>query len=401
MTPRWIHRRAVGLGFVLAVIVTPAACGSPSGSTSLAVTTAATAVPVTAAVGDVWPTTGWHRSPPEDQGTDSDQLSALFEHIVEADYAIDSVTVIRHGAIVADAYAAPYAPDSLHVTYSCTKSVVSTLIGIAIDKGLIEAVDVPLLDLFADVAVENVDARKEAVTLENALTMSTGMDSQDSYLYRWRGLSAMRAGDHWAAAALSFPMVAEPGERFDYSNTASYLLSAALQRAAGMQAADFAEQHLFGPLGISDYEWAESPEGINIGWAELNLTPHDMAKIGYLMLRTGEWDGKQIVPPAWVAAATTEHMAAGTLADGYGYQWWVDDDGYFMALGYAGQYIVVLPAQDAVVVFTSDLPEYQFFVPRDLLEEMIIPAMGSDRPLPENPEGMDRLAAAVAAFGDE
>lgn len=104
--------------------------------------------------------------------------------------------------------------------------------------------------------------------------------------------------------------------------------------------------------------------------------------------------------PAWVAAATTEHIAAGTLADGYGYQWWVDADGYFMALGYAGQYIVVLPAQDAVVVFTSDLPEDQFFVPRDLVDRMIIPAMGSDQPLPENLDGLERLAAAVAAVGE-
>ncbi len=382
MRRRRTHRRAVSLALVL----TLAACSS-SGTTGTSTY--------------AWPTAGWPRSTPEDRGIDSEQLAALFERIVESGYAIDSVTIVRNGAIVADAYAAPYASNSLHMTYSCTKSVVSTLIGIAIDNGVIEGVDVPLLDLFVDVAVENVDARKEALTLENALTMSTGMDSQDSYLYRWRGLDSIRESDNWTASALSFPMAAEPGTRFDYSNTASYLLSAALQRATGVTAAEYADQHLFGPLGIREYEWAQSPEGVDIGWAHLSLTPHDMAKIGYLMLRQGEWNGTQIVSSDWVSAATAAQTAAGTLSDGYGYQWWVDDDGYFMALGYAGQYIVVLPDKDAVVVFTSDLPEDQFFVPRELVDEMIIPAMVSRGPLPANPEGVARLDQALAAMQED
>lgn len=389
MTLGRIHRRAGGLAVVLTLIPTVAACGS----TFTATTTTTTTVTVTA-----WPTDGWPVSTPEDQGVDSEQLAALFENIVESGYTIDSVTVARHGSIVADAYVEPYDQESLHVTYSCTKSVVSTLIGIAIDEGLIAGVDIPLLELFPDVAVENVDAGKEALTLEDALTMATGMDSQDSYLYRWRGLNSMRESDNWTASALSFPMVAEPGTRFDYSNTASYLLSSALQRAVGMPAAEFADQYVFAPLGITKHEWAKSPEGVNIGWAELSLTPHDMAKIGYLMLRQGEWDGTPIVSAEWVAAATTGHIAAGTLSDRYGYQWWVDDGGYFMALGYAGQYIVVMPEQDAVVVFTSDLPESQFFVPRDLVDELIIPAMDADGPLPANPEGIARLDTALVAM---
>jgi CubicO group peptidase (beta-lactamase class C family) len=381
MTLRRIHRRPVGLFFVLSLILI-AACGS---TTNVA----------------VWPTHGWQLSTPEEQGIDSEQLAALFERIAESGYAVHSVTIIRHGAIVADAHAAPYRSDSLQLTYSCTKSVVSTLIGIAIDEGLIAGVDVPLLDLFGGVALDNVDARKEALTLEDALTMTTGMDAQDSYLYRWRGLNAVRENENWTAGALSFPMVAEPGSRFDYSNTASYLLASALQRATGMTAAEYAELRLFGPLGITEYEWAKSPEGVNIGWAELSLTPHDMAKIGYLMLRQGEWDGTQLVSTEWVTAATTGRIAAGTLSDRYGYQWWVDDGGHFMALGYAGQYIVVLPDEDAVVVFTSDLPEDQFFVPRDLVDEMIIPAMESAGPLPDNPGGLARLYQALTAMQEK
>ena len=105
-----------------------------------------------------------------------------------------------------------------------------------------------------------------------------------------------------------------------------------------------------------------------------------------------------MVAAEWVASATTGHIAAGTLSDRYGYQWWVDDDGYFMALGYGGQYIVVLPDRDAVVVVTSDLPEDHFFVPRDLVDEMIIPAMHSGGPLPANPDGVARLDRAITAL---
>jgi CubicO group peptidase (beta-lactamase class C family) len=389
MMLRPIPLRVLGLALGMVLTSLGAACGP---TTTVAITASSSAAQTP------WPTGGWETSAPEAQGVDSRQLAGLFERIAESGYAIDSVTIVRHGAIVADAYAAPHEPQDLHAVYSCTKSVVSTLIGIAIDKNLVAGVEVPLLDLFADVTVENSDADKEALTLEHALIMSTGMGSQDSYLYRWRGLTAMRESDNWTAHALSFPMVAEPGTRFDYSNTASYLLSSALQRTTGMTAAEFADQHLFGPLGITDYEWTESPEGVNIGWSDLALAPRDMAKIGYLMLRNGEWEGARIVSGEWVAAATREHIAAGTLSDGYGYQWWVNSVGYFMALGYAGQYIVVLPEQDAVVVFTSDLPEEQFFVPRDLVDQIIIPAMAADRSLPVNPEGRSQLDEAIAAF---
>ncbi|MCP3976405.1 MAG: serine hydrolase [bacterium] len=388
---RRIHRQLSALAVGLALTLVLAACGSSPATTS-------TPVAVPTADGVLWPTDGWHVSTPESEGVDSDQLASMFERIARANYAIDNVTIIRHGSIVADAYVPPYGPRKRHIVHSCTKSVVSTLIGIAIEESLISGVDVPLLALFEGAAVDNVDERKEALTLENTLTMATGMDAKDSYLYRWRGLTAMRESDDWTAHALSNPMVADPGTRFDYTNTGSYLLSSALQKATGTTTADYADQHLFGPLGITNYDWPTSPEGVNIGWGELWLTPHDMAKIGYLMLQDGKWEGTQLVPQQWVLAATTQQIAAGTLSDGYGYQWWVDDDGYFMALGYAGQYIVVLPDQDAVVVFTSALPDEQFFVPRDLVDQLIIPAMESDDPLPANPEAASRLAAATEAF---
>ena len=137
-----------------------------------------------------------------------------------------------------------------------------------------------------------------------------------------------------------------------------------------------------------------NPQGVTIGWGELRMQPHDMAKIGYLYLNKGRWDGEQIIPAAWVAESTRKHISA-TLQDGYGYQWWIADDGVYMALGYAGQFIFVVPEHELVVVFTSDLGENQFDVPQTLLNFFIIPAAGSSTPLPSNPDGVKLLNAKI------
>jgi CubicO group peptidase (beta-lactamase class C family) len=325
---------------------------------------------------------------------DSQLLAEMFETIRARDYSIDSVTVIRNGTIVADATVHPYEPDSRHIIHSCTKSIVSALIGIAIDQGRLEGLEQPVLDIFPERTVARLDADKEAMTLEHLLMMASGLECRDSYLYRWRGLQQMRESDDWVQFMLDLPMAEPPGTRFEYCNGGSFLLSAIIQEATGVSAAAFAQQHLFAPLGIEDVEWPANPQGISIGWGELHMRPHDMAKIGYLYLNEGEWSGEQVVPVDWVRASTRKHISA-TLQDGYGYQWWVADDGVFMALGYAGQYIVVVPEQELVVVFTSDLEEEDFYLPQELLTTFIIPAVESSGRLPANPDGVARLEAAI------
>jgi CubicO group peptidase (beta-lactamase class C family) len=181
-------------------------------------------------------------------------------------------------------------------------------------------------------------------------------------------------------------MAEAPGIRFEYCNGASFLLSAIIQETTGMNALAFAEEHLFRPLGITEVEWPSNAQGITIGWGDLRMKPHDMAKIGHLFLNEGLWEGQQVVPSAWVEASTRKHIPA-TLQDGYGYQWWVDDSGYYMALGYAGQFIFVMPELDMVVAFTSDLNEADFYVPQELLTDYVMPAARSSGPLPEKPSG--------------
>jgi CubicO group peptidase (beta-lactamase class C family) len=344
-----------------------------------------------------WPGDGWQTSTPEEQGMNSEILADMLGTIQERDDGIDSVTIIRHGYLVADATRYPFHPDSKHVIHSCTKSIVSALVGIAIEQGYIEGVDQRVLDLLPGRTVANLDADKQAMTLEHVLTMATGLECRDSYLHGWSGLEQMAHSDDWVQFVLDLPMVEEPGTRFEYCNGAAFLLSAIIQETTGTTALGFAEQHLLGPLGISDVEWPANPEGISIGWGRLRMKPHDMAKIGYLYLNRGQWDGEQLVPASWVESSTRKQISA-TLEDGYGYQWWVDDSGYCMALGYAGQFVFVVPEQDMVVVFTSELEDRDFYVPQELLTEFILPAAKSSTPLPGNPDGVALLQARIEAL---
>jgi CubicO group peptidase (beta-lactamase class C family) len=372
-------RRLVVLAVLLALL---GACGAPQAISP-----------------DYWPTDGWRTSTPEAQGMDSETLAELFAKIQQEDYDIDNVTIVRHGHIVADVPIYPFKPDTRHIVFSCTKSVVSALVGMAIEQGYIEGVDQTILDIFPGHTTANLDERKTAMTLEDVLTMSTGLKCEDSYLYRWRGMREMERSDNWVQFVLDLPMVAEPGSKFEYCNGASLLLSAAVQEKTGHSAFEFAKEHLFGPLGINDVTWPSNPQGITIGWSELHLQPRDMAKIGYLYLHEGQWDGQQVIPATWVQASGKKHISA-TLQDGYGYQWWVDDSGYYMALGYAGQFIFVIPEKDMVVVFVSDLAERDFYVPQQLLEGFIIPAAKSSSSLADNPEGVELLESHIEALAN-
>lgn len=341
-----------------------------------------------------FPTRGWRTATPESQGMDSERLADMFQQIRDQRPAIDSVTIIRNGYLVADTHIHPFQPGERHIIHSCTKSIVSILIGIAIEQGYIDRVDQPVLEILPARSITNADTWKESMTLEHLLTMTSGLECRDSYLYRWRGMRQMRASADWVQFMLDLPMAEAPGTRFEYCNGASFLLSAILQETTGASALEFAQENLFGPLGISDVEWPANPQGINIGWGEMHMRPHDMAKIGYLNLNEGVWDGRQIIPAAWVEASTRKHISA-TLQDGYGYQWWITDEGTYMALGYAGQFIFVVPEKDLVVVFTSRLEEQDFYTPQRLLEGYVIPGVQSSTPLPDNPNGTTRLKAQI------
>lgn len=342
-------------------------------------------------------TSEWIHTTPEAQGIDSEKLVELLDEVLEHNHQIDSISIVRNGHVVLDASIFPFQQDSKHILYSCTKSVVSALIGIAIDRGFIEGVHQRIVDIFPDLNIANLDDRKLEMKLEHVLTMTTGLACRDSYLYRWTGLGQMRSSADWVQHVLDLPMSDSPGEKFEYCNGASHLLSAIISKTTGMSALEFAKQHLFEPLGITDIEWPSDPNGITVGFSELHLRPLDMAKIGQLYLKRGTWADRQVVSSEWVQASTGRYIEA-TLQDAYGYQWWIDSSGMYLALGYRGQFIYVIPHKQMVVVYTSHLDEDDFYLPQQLLNNYIILAARSTSSLPENAEGNNALRERIEAL---
>lgn len=340
-----------------------------------------------------WPTRAWRTSTPEEQGLDSVRLAAAFDFLKEKDPNIHSLLIIRNGFIVADAAFYPFQDNGLHDLASVTKSMTSTFVGIAIRKGLIKGLDQPMLDFFADRKIANLDDRKKAITLRDLLTMRSGLQCivQPTEVT----LFQMMNSPDWVQFMLDLPMTDRPGTKFIYNSGAVHLLSAILRKATGVTALDFARKELFGPLGITGVIWPMDPQGVsNDGWGDMRLRPRDMAKIGLLYLNNGVWDGKQILTPHWVETVT--HKRPEVPETDYGYLWWIYKDAGYYARGRGGQHIIVLPAQNMVIVTTGG----GFTNGGPLLETYILPAVHQGQgPLPPNPQGDALLVSKIGDAG--
>ena len=355
------------------------------------------------AVVNSYPANGWQTSTPEHQGVQSEMLANMIEEIKMKGYNIDSISIIRNGYMVLDAYFYPFSKDQSHIIRSCTKSIMSILIGIAIDRGYIKSVDQPIVELLPHNIIDSLGDNKRAITLEHLLIMASGLDCRDSHHYNWKGLFEMRRSGDWGQHVLNLPMVVPPGSKYEYCNGLSHLLSVIINTTTKMKTREFAEKNLFTPLGISEIDWEKSPQGIEVGYGRMWLKPHDMAKIGWLYLNKGRWEKKQLVSSSWVDKSTREHIEA-KPAQQYGYQWWVDDDGNYSAIGSRGQYIMVATEMNMVVVFTGDLPVGKTSLPLELTKKYIVPAVVSSESLPANTreaERLDQLVKSVStSFSD-
>jgi CubicO group peptidase (beta-lactamase class C family) len=319
---------------------------------------------------------------PESLGFDSARLVRLFEHIQEQRINMHSLMISRSGKTVLDANFYPYHPAIKHDIRSVTKTVMSILVGIALDEGLIGSVNQPILDFFPMRQIANLDARKKAITVAHLLSMTSGLAQTDS------DTGLMIQSPDWVQYTLNGPMAAEPGTVFNYSTGNYHLLSAIVQLVTGKSALNYARQKLFGPLGIEGMSWASDPQGITTGGMGLRLITSNLLKLGQLYVQRGTWNGQQIVSPAWVDASTTPYK------EHYGYGWWIDVfPGSFNASGYSGRLVFVIPRYDLVVVIVGGIPDSHTLAPT-LLEQFIIPAASS---LPENPVAVEQLTTLIQA----
>jgi CubicO group peptidase (beta-lactamase class C family) len=345
-----------------------------------------------------WPTKEWQTSTPEEQGMDSAALAQLVNFV--GIYKQDSLLIVRHGKIVVDAYYAPYAPNIRHDLRSVTKSFIGTLTGVEVQDGLLDSADHPVADLFADKQISNLDDAKKAMTVQNLLDMTSGIAwSEDAYTPDETIIRMYKAPDI-TEFVLSQPMSDPPGARFYYNGGNPYVLSALITKKAGRDALDFARDELFKPLGISSVRWRDpDAQGVTDGESGLYLAPHDMAKLGYLYLRQGAWDGQQIIPSSWVDRARQGPVKA-TNGFHYGNLWWsLPGKDAFMALGRHSQVILVLPKLDVVAVITGALKDG--YVPKPDVIDGIAEAIKSDTSLPPNSAAQALLAASIQKAATE
>ncbi|MCL4251875.1 MAG: beta-lactamase family protein, partial [Anaerolineae bacterium] len=310
---------------------------------------------------------------------------------------------IRHGYVVLDAYYYPYTADMKHQLWSVTKSFTGTLVGIAIDQGLIEGIDQPVLELFPGYTPADSTGHLDQLTVGNLLTMSSGLPGSDSL-----GVSVeaeMIAEPDAVGYLLNLPISGVRGSVWQYNNLNSDMLTAAVESTAGISFTEFAEVNLFQPLGITDYVWTPYEGDIAFGGFGLWLTPPDMARLGYLYLHQGMWADKQVVASDWVDLSHCVDLDKCPFDDafgsvGYGYHWWIFQPSFYTAVGAYGQAIAVAPDFDTVVVITSsNIPGSQNpLIFENLIPNRILAAARSESPLPANESAQSALAARVQSL---
>ncbi|UCE12280.1 MAG: serine hydrolase [Candidatus Heimdallarchaeota archaeon] len=291
--------------------------------------------------------------------------------------------IVRNGYLIEEEYFGKDASNVIVPVYSVTKSITSTLIGIAIDKGYLEGVDQKVLDFFPNRTFENMDHDKQNITIAHLLTMTSGLEWNEwyvSYSDPSADFRIMRdTANDWVQYVLDKPMVTSPGTIFNYNSGSSHLLSAIIQEIYGDTMETFAMKFLFSALNITNYIWRKDPQGITQGDSFLSLTARDMAKIGYLYFHNGTWEDSQILSKEWINTATDRLVLSTQSAPySYGYLWWITNPSnsvrHFMARGWNGQQIYVIPEKDLIVVFTSDEPSFGLILGKTLPEHFIIPS---------------------------
>jgi CubicO group peptidase (beta-lactamase class C family) len=334
----------------------------------------------------------WQTASPEEVGVDSAPLVEMFDFIREHETPVHSIQIVRKDRLVLDAYFYPYHDRMRHDVASVTKSITSTLIGLAIEKGHLRSVQEPALRFFPPRPAPPIDPRKSKLTLEHLLTMQAGWDC--GFEPNEARLTEMRRTDDWIQFMLDLPMVADPGTRWAYCSGNCHVLSALLTKVTGTNALAFARRELFEPLGIRDVAWPADARGNNHGWGDLQLHPRDMAKIGQLFLRRGLSGDRQIISEEWIREATRAHAKQTENKDQYGYFWWIPGPNYpgvFEAIGRGGQRITVWPAKELVLVYTGG------GFNNDDLTPFILRSVRSNPPLSPNSKALARLREQVEA----
>ena len=329
------------------------------------------------------------RSTPEAQGVSSAGIRDFLETADRDVNSMHSFMLVRHGHVVAEAWWAPESAEKPHILWSLSKSFTSTAVGLAVGEGKL-SIDDLVLEFFPDEAPAEPSANLKAMRVRDLLTMNAGHQDEVNW----------REAEHWAKAFLAHPVPHKPGTHFRYNTPATYMLSAIVQKVTGETVLDYLKPRLFQPLGIEDPKWETSPQGISIGGYGLFLRTEDIAKFGQLYLQKGKWQGKQLLSESWIEQATSKQVSNGSdpsrdWDQGYGFQFWRCRHGAYRGDGKDGQFCIVLPEQDAVIVITANTRDMQAEL--NIVWDKLLPAFG-DMELKENPDEQAKLQATIAGL---
>ena len=335
------------------------------------------------------------RSSPEQQGIASTDLLAFVEAADREIDTMNSFMLVRHGHVVAEGWWAPYDRNTPHVLYSLSKSFTSTAVGFAVAEGKLN-LDDQVIKFFPEEVPADPSVNLRAMRVRDLLRMNTGNQFEAPIRVDDPG----KQSDTWVKTFLMHSVPFKPGTHFLYNSPATYMLSAIVQKATGMTVLEYLRPRLFDPLGFKDPVWISSPQGITAGAYGLSVRTEEIARFGELYLRQGIWNGKQLLPAAWVREATSMQTSTGSapLSDwdqGYGYQFWRSRHNSFRGDGAFGQYCMVIPELDAVVAITSGVRNMQQVM--NLVWDKLLPAMKPGR-LPENAAARRRLESRLAAL---
>ena len=321
------------------------------------------------------------RSTPSAEGVSAAGILDFVKAMEETKHELHSFMMLRHGKVIAEGWWTPYGPQFNHTMYSMSKSFTSTAVGFAVSEGRLK-VDDKVISFFPDDLPEAVNENLAALRVRDLLSMSVGNEKEPT--------QACVKSENWVRTFLAQPITHKPGTEFMYNSAATYMCSAIVQKVTGQKVIDSLTPRLFEPLGITGMTWETCPRGINTGGWGLSIRTEGLAKFGQLYLQKGQWNGKQLLPVAWVDEATTFKIQqpGGDKPDrpkvkndwlqGYCYQFWRCQNNSFRGDGAFGQFTIVLPEKDAVIVMTSETKDMQGQL--DLVWKHLLPAMSHTVP---------------------
>jgi CubicO group peptidase (beta-lactamase class C family) len=343
-------------------------------------------------------TTAFPHSAPEAEGVSAAAIDSFLTAVGQSKNEFHSIIILRHGKNIAEGWWSPYRADLKHALYSTSKSFTSTAVGFALTEGRLKVTD-KVISFFPHSLPDTISPYLAQLTVKDLLSMSVGMEPDPTTVIPFKTTD-------WVKAFLATPIKHQPGTVFLYNTMATFMLSAIVQKVTGEKELDYLKPRLFDPLGIHGEDWEANLQGINTGGWGLRLKTEDLAKMGQFYLQKGMWKGAQLLPQAWVNEATTfkidqapgapkSQKDSSDWMQGYCYQFWRCRHNAFRADGAFGQYIIVMPDQDAVIAITSETPNMQDEL--NLVWKYLLPAMRPNA-LPANSSEDDVLNKHLAAL---